>query len=51
MPGIYTVVVTRKNYGKSYVTNKENEFKYIIPVTSVTLADGTSPAKGSEAGG
>ena len=25
--------------------------KYIIPVTSVTLEDGTSAAKGSEAGG
>ena len=45
-------MVTRKDYGSSYATGTNNIFKYIIPVDSVTLAsDGTSAAKGSEAGG
>lgn len=51
MPGKYSFVVTRKDYGNSYATGTNNIFTYIIPVTSVTLADGTSQAKGSEAGG
>jgi hypothetical protein len=51
MPGKYSFFVTRKDYGSSYATGTNNIFQYIIPVTSVTLVDGTSPAKGSEAGG
>jgi hypothetical protein len=44
-------VVTRKDYGSSYSSGTNNIFQYIIPITSVTLVDGTFPAKGSEAGG
>jgi hypothetical protein len=51
MPGSYKVEVTRANYGKSHASGINNELKYIIPVTKVTLEDGTSEAKGSEAGG
>ena len=51
MPGNYRVTVTRKDYGNSYADADANLFKYIVPITSVTLEDGTSEAKGSEAGG
>ncbi|CAD8161606.1 unnamed protein product [Paramecium octaurelia] len=51
MPGDYKVTVTRKNFGDSYANNDDNLFKYIIPINSVTLEDGISQAKGSEAGG
>ncbi|CAD8178892.1 unnamed protein product [Paramecium pentaurelia] len=51
MPGNYRIIVTRKNYGDSYANNDDNLFQYIIPINSVTLEDGTSQAKGSEAGG
>ena len=51
MPGEYRVTVNRKAFGNSYAFTDDNLLKYIIPVTSVTLEDGTSAAKGSEAGG
>jgi hypothetical protein len=42
MPGDYRFIVTRKDWGSSSATGDANLFKYIIPVTGVTLADGTS---------
>ena len=42
MPGNYRVVVTKKNFGNSFSNNDDNLFKYIIPITSVTLEDGVS---------
>lgn len=42
MPGDYRVIVTRKDYGYSYANTNDNLFKYIIPITSVTLEDGTT---------
>lgn len=51
MPGDYRVQINRKDVGNSYANANDNLLQYIIPVTSVTLADGTSPARGSEAGG
>lgn len=42
MPDNYRVSVTRKDYGNSYANADDNLFKYIIPITSVTLEDGTS---------
>lgn len=42
MPADYRVRIYRKDYGFSYADGDNNLLKYIIPVTSVTLADGTS---------
>lgn len=42
MPGNYKIIVTRKDWGSSYSTGDANLFKYIIPISSVTLVDGTS---------